>query len=121
MKIAHFHLKYFEPFLGSTSLDKVKVIDSEDLAGNVRVLNIRFYNINHQMQVDIEFDGGFRVNSSHGKIWIDGSNVDKFSKIKLNRYLRRRVGPFLKTHLQYFGIDLPAYYNINKIRWVQKN
>ena len=101
--------------------NKVRIINSDDFNGKVRILNIRFYNINHDMQVDIEFDGGFSANSRGSKVWVSNSNVENFSKVMVNRFVRRKVGPYLKTHLLYFGIDLPSQYCISKIVWVKKS
>lgn len=101
--------------------NRVRIINSDDFKGKVRILNIRFYNINYKMEVDIEFDGRFIATSRGSKIWVSNSNIESFSKIKVNRLIRRKVGPYLKTHLQYFGIDLPSHYCIRKIVWVKKS
>ena len=73
-------------------------------------------------EVDIEFKGEIFVKlNSEGRIWY-GSDIltcDKYniSKIKLNRYLKKLVQKEVSFRMNYFGVDIKNYKEVNKIKW----
>jgi hypothetical protein len=49
---------------------------------------------------------------------ISKEELPKYSKIKVNKFLRKLIFPFIRSHLSYFGVELMGYHNIKKIIWI---
>jgi hypothetical protein len=95
-------------------------IDNGGLKGIVKIKNYRKYQF--RSEVDIEFEGEIFVKlTREGRIWYDSDilTCDKYniSKIKLNRYLRKLMLKEVGIRMNYFGVDIKDYRNINKIKW----
>lgn len=97
---------------------KVRIRNCDSLNAEVRIKNLRVYNLNHKNEVDIEFSGKFLGRTRGKSVWIEKENLPNFSKIQVNRFLRKLILPYIRTHLSYFGVDILNYYNIKKIIWV---
>ena len=97
---------------------KVRIRGCDSLKAEVRIKNLRIYNQNYNNQVDIEFSGKFLGRSRGQSFWVEKKDLPKYSKIKVNRFIRKLVLPYIRTHLSYFGVDIVNYYNIKKIVWV---
>jgi hypothetical protein len=95
-------------------------IDNDGIRGVITIKNYRKYMFRNE--VDIEFKGEIFVKlNSEGRIWY-GSDIltcDKYSisKIKLNRYLRKLALKEVSFRMNYFGVDVKNYREINKIKW----
>jgi hypothetical protein len=91
---------------------------TDDFKGKIFVRNLRLYSVNWGTQVDIEFSGEFSAWSRGRRVKISKEELPKYSKIKVNKFLRKLIFPFIRSHLSYFGVELMGYHNIKKIIWV---
>jgi hypothetical protein len=96
-------------------------IDNSCLRGTVTINNYRQYQFRHE--VDIEFKGEIFVRIANENIdWHDSSIVTcgkyRISKIKLNRFIRKSVLKEVCIRMNYFGVNIKEYQNVNKIKWV---
>ena len=95
-------------------------VDNDDMRGVITIKNYRKYMF--RTAVDIEFKGEIFVKlNSEGRIWY-GSDIltcDKYSisKIKLNRYLKKLMQKEVSFRMNYFGVDIKNYREVNKIKW----
>jgi len=95
-------------------------VDYNDIRGVITIKNYRKYMFRNE--VDIEFKGEIFVKlNSEGRIWY-GSDIltcDKYniSKIRLNRYLKKLVQKEVSFRMNYFGVDIKNYKEVNKIKW----
>lgn len=97
--------------------NSVKLLSREEIDGDISISSVRFYG--PRAEIDIEFKGKIYARKSWGKTeWIDASFLPKASKIRVYRLIRRRVFPFLRTHLSYFDVNLHYVEQIKKVRWV---
>jgi hypothetical protein len=97
-------------------------IDNGGIRGAVTIKNYRQYMFRNE--VDIEFKGEIFVEltTCEGRIWC-GSDIltcEKYdiSKIKLNRYLKKLALKEVCIRMNYFGVDIKEYRDINKIKWI---
>jgi hypothetical protein len=97
--------------------NSVKLLSREDIDGDITISSVRFYG--PMAEIDIEFKGKIYARKTLGKTeWFDASVLPNASKVRVYRLIRRRVFPFLKTHLSYFDINLHYVEQIKKVRWV---
>jgi hypothetical protein len=93
-------------------------ISNEYLDGVIKIKNYRKYH--HIHEVDVCFVGKIHVKIYRQvKTWHDSSVLKKYniSKIKLNRFLRRTMLDEVQIRMNYFGVEIRDYYNIQKIKW----
>lgn len=86
--------------------------------GVVKITNFRKYrNYNN---IDIEFQGEIfaKINPLLSE-WFDKSILKKhkISKIKLNRFFRKKLLFDIKTRLKYFDVEISHYTHIKNIKW----
>jgi hypothetical protein len=92
-------------------------VDDNSLKGTIKIVNHRKYQFTSE--IDIVFEGKILVIVNARETWIDYSfsNNHKVSKIKLNRYLRRKCYSHIKHRLNYFDILIRHNTDIKKINW----
>lgn len=92
-------------------------VDNNYLNGIIKIVNYRKYK--YYSEVDIVFEGKIFVRVNRSSEWFDTSifNKYKISKIKLNRFLRKKCVQEVKDRLNYFDINLNGYSDIKKINW----
>lgn len=100
---------------------------NDRLRGVFSVNNIRFYDIDKtfkEVEVDIEFKGEIyaQVSSIRGDEWLDSKILEndkiKISKVRLNKFFRRRFVNDVKHRLSYFNEDIINDSQIKKIKWI---
>jgi hypothetical protein len=100
---------------------------NDRLRGVFSIKNIRIYDIDSifkKVEVDIEFKGEIyaQLSSIRGDEWIDSKILtnDKFSvsKVRLNRFFKRRLLNDVKHRLSYFNEDIFHDSQIKKIKWI---
>jgi hypothetical protein len=98
--------------------------DTQDVKGSLKIIGYRKYKpkygcSNGYSEVDIEFTGKYSVKTRRGVIWVDSEMYKNpsYSKIIMNRLLRKRIYKTLKDRAQFFSIDLNSYISIKKIKW----
>jgi hypothetical protein len=97
--------------------NSVKLLSREEIDGDIIISSVRFYG--SRAEIDIEFKGKIYARKSWGKTeWIDASFLPNASKVRVYRLIRRRIFPFLKTHLSYFDVNLHYVEQIKKVKWV---
>jgi hypothetical protein len=95
-------------------------IDNSSVRGTVTIKNYRQYQFRNE--VDIEFKGEIFVRvSNENRTWYDSKIMTcgryKISKVKLNRFLRKAVLQEVRIRMNYFGVNIKEYQNVNKIKW----
>lgn len=96
-------------------------IDNGGMRGVIKIKNYRKYQFRDE--VDIEFDGQIFVRVfQENRTWY-GSDVlnngkYRISKVKLNRYLRKNALKEIQMRMNYFGVNVKEYQDINKIKWI---
>lgn len=101
-------------------------IVNDGIEGSLKVIGLRKYsphvyrNGYAYTEIDIEFKGKYKAKSGRNFIWIDEKiyRDPSYSKIKMNRILRKKIFPSLKDRAKLFSIDLDYYSCIKKIKWV---
>lgn len=101
-------------------------ISNDGIEGSVKVIGLRKYsphiyrNGYAYTEIDIEFKGKYKARSGRTNIWIDSEiyRNPSYSKIKMNRILRKKVFQILKDRAKLFSIELDYYSCIKKIKWV---
>jgi len=94
-------------------------VNNEYLKGTIRIVNYRRYS--YRSEVDVTFEGQIYVAINGRKSdWHDTSVLTKYniSKVKLNRFLRKKSFTEVQNRLNYYGITLRVYNNIKKIKWI---
>jgi len=94
-------------------------VNNEYLRGTVKITNYRKYSLHSE--VDVTYEGEIFVSIVSGySSWFDKSILTKYliSKIKLNRFLRKKLLNDVKNRLNYFDVDLRTYHDIRKIKWI---
>jgi hypothetical protein len=99
---------------------------NDGIEGSIKVVGFRKYNTHFYRnggattEIDIEFTGKYKARNGRNDIWVD-SKIYKspgYSKIKMNRILRKKIFQTLKDRAKLFSIDLDYYSCIKKIKWV---
>ena len=96
-------------------------INNSDIRGTITIKNHRKYQFRDE--IDIEFKGEIFVRLDVVTREWYGSDIMlnksySISKIKLNRYIRKKIFREIQIRMNYFGIDMKDYRNIVKIKWV---
>jgi len=96
-------------------------INNSSVRGTVIIKNYRQYQFRHE--VDVEFKGEIFVRvSNENRTWYDSTIVTcgkhRISKVKLNRFLRKAVLQEVCIRMNYFGVNIKEYQNVNKIKWI---
>jgi hypothetical protein len=100
---------------------------NDRLGGVVSISNIRFYDVeywNKEIEVDVVFKGKIYAQTSvlRGDEWMDSSVLTsekyKISKIKLNKFFRKRLFNEINNRLSYFNEKMIYEYQIKKVTWV---
>jgi hypothetical protein len=91
----------------------------DDLQGELRVVGYRHYNWGAQ-EIDIEFKGKFLVKTRGKNVWVDLETWQnpRYSRIRMNRILRKKIFDTLKHRARLFSIKLEHYSSIKKIKWI---
>lgn len=92
-------------------------IDTSEIRGMVNLKNFRKYNFTDQ--VDLEFSGEIYVFFKGKRSWVSTSLLvnENVSKIKVNKFIRKRLYKTLKDYLNFFSVRLNYYTDIKKIKW----
>ena len=97
-----------------------KFTDSSYIRGKFIIKNWRKYQ--YRDEVDIEFIGEIYAKLVIQSDWLKSdiltNKKHSVSKIKINRFIRKKLFFEVKTYLAYFSIDLKSYNNIVKIKWI---
>jgi hypothetical protein len=100
---------------------------NDRLGGVVSISNIRFYDVeywNKEIEVDVVFKGKIYAQTSvlRGDEWMDSSVLTsekyKISKIKLNKFFRKRLFNEINNRLSYFNEKMIYEHQIKKVTWV---
>ena len=96
-------------------------INNSDIRGTITIKNHRKYQFRDE--IDIEFKGEIFVRLDVVTREWYGSDIMlnksySISKIKLNRYIRKKIFREIQIRMNYFGIDMKDYRHIVKIKWV---
>ena len=96
-------------------------INNDEIRGVIKIKNYRKYQFRDE--VDIEFKGEVFVRLDVVNRQWYGSDIMlnksyNVSKIKLNRYIRKKIFREIQIRMNYFGVDMKEYRNIVKIKWV---
>ena len=123
----------------NTSLDKIVEkfksrgfnISNDKIRGEVKIKKVRIYEsegssfLSKKYEVDFIFEGEiYASNPESGKSeWIksDIVNVPKVSKIKVNKFLRRRLEEKIMDIMELFSVKEVRYYGIiqlKKVIWI---
>jgi hypothetical protein len=100
---------------------KIK-IDERYIRGEVSIIGYRKYSCREE--IDIEFRGEIsaRVGYISDDKWFSLEEMEKvktqISKIKLTRFLKRRLFYPVSNKLAYFSINLHVSTDIKKVKWV---
>lgn len=103
-------------------------IKEQNIEGKIFIENLRFYNTSYginsrfpyTLEVDVTFQGVIRARkSSKGLEWFSAKILTErgFSKIKINRFIRKSIVDKIQNRLSYFGLSLNGYYEIKRINW----
>ena len=92
-------------------------VDNNYLKGVIKINGYRRYTFSSE--VDVVFEGKIFVRVNRTSEWYDTSiyNKYKISKVKLNRFLRKKCLEEIKIRLNYFDVSLNDYSSIKKINW----
>lgn len=96
-------------------------ICNQNINGVLKIKNYRKYQFRDE--VDISFEGEIFVRiHNENRQWYNISTIlnhkgYNISKVKLNRFLRRNSVKEIQIRMNYFGVNLGDYKNINKINW----
>lgn len=98
--------------------------DNQDVKGSIKIIGYRKYKPKYGLskgysEVDIEFTGKYFVKTRRGVICVDSEMYknSSYSKIIMNRLLRKRIYKNLRDTAKFFCIDLDSYISIKKIKW----
>lgn len=96
-------------------------IDNGDVKGVIKIKNYRKYQFRDE--VDVEFKGEIFVRiTNENRSWYAKDILEntkyRVSKVKLNRYIRKSILKDIRIRMNYFGVNVKDYQNINKIQWV---
>lgn len=94
-------------------------LNSEEIQGDITVCGYRHYNWGAD-EIDINFNGKYKIKSAGRFIWVDSDTYKnpRYSKIKINRILRKKIFEVLKHRARMFSIKIEHYSSIKKIKWV---
>lgn len=97
-------------------------VSNDSLRGTFTIKNYRKYK--YHPEVDLIFEGEIYVTLNRKRDWYDSSVLNKvlsngarISKVKLNRFMRKKIMFEVKTYCNYFDVDLTSYDLIKKIIW----
>jgi len=97
-----------------------KIGCNDYIRGNFVIKNWRKYQFRDE--VDIEFSGEIYAKIVMESNWLSSEILTnkkrQVSKIKVNRFIRKKIFLDVKIYLAYFGINLKTYHDIIKIKWV---
>lgn len=95
--------------------------------GVFSIKNIRIYDIDNtfkKVEVDVEFKGEIfaQISSLKGDEWYDSSILEneryRVSKIRLNKFFRKRMFNDINSRLSYFGEKINYEDSIKKLKWI---
>jgi hypothetical protein len=103
-------------------------IEEQNIEGKIFIENLRFYKTSfsynskfpYTLEVDVSFQGKIRARgTSKGLEWFSSKILTQngFSKIKINRFIRKSIVDKIQNRLSYFGLSLNGYYEIKRINW----
>ena len=95
-------------------------VNNGGLKGVIIIKNYRKYQFRDE--VDIEFRGEIFVRIvNENRCWYGNEILSnkkyRISKVKLNRFLRKAVLQEVRIRMNYFGVNIKEYQNVNKIKW----
>jgi len=97
-----------------------EIASNDFIKGSFVIKNWRKYTFRDE--VDIEFSGEIYAKISMESTWLNSKILTNkkysISKIKVNRFIRKKIFLDVKIYLAYFGINLKSYHDIIKIKWV---
>jgi hypothetical protein len=96
-------------------------VNNGGLKGVIIIKNYRKYQFRDE--VDIEFKGEIFVRlTNENRCWYGTEILDekkyRISKVKLNRYLRKNALKDIQIRMNYFGVNVKDYRDINKVKWI---
>lgn len=93
-------------------------VSGDYLIGEISIFNYRKYL--YHCEIDVQFKGKFAAFARKKKLWYESSiyTNKSYSKIKINRILRKQIYKVLKDRLCFFNIELKHYGQIKKIKWL---
>lgn len=111
--------KAVNKLLQKYSEKKISVSNS-NLRGTFKITRYRKYA--YSTEIDIEFDGQLfaRSSSLNSHSWLS-SNIYKergFSKIKINKFIKRYLFNEIKNHARFFGIEMYTHECVKKVTWI---
>lgn len=93
---------------------------NQKLRGSFKITNFRKYSFSDE--IDIEFKGEIFAKTSllGGQKWLSSEiySQEGFSKIKINKLIKRHILSEIKSHAVYFGINIKFTQNLKKVTWV---
>ena len=103
-------------------------IKEQNIEGKIFIENLRFYKTSfsynskfpYTIEVDVTFQGLIRARGNlKGLEWFSSKILTQngFSKIKINRFIRKSIVDKIQNRLSYFGLSLNGYYEIKRINW----
>ena len=103
-------------------------IKEQNIEGKIFIENLRFYKTSfsynskfpYTIEVDVTFQGLIRARGNlKGLEWFSSKILAQngFSKIKINRFIRKSIVDKIQNRLSYFGLSLNGYYEIKRINW----
>jgi len=103
-------------------------IKEQNIEGKIFIENLRFYKTSfsynskfpYTIEVDVTFQGLIRARGNlKGLEWFSSKILTQngFSKIKINRFIRKSIVDKIQNRLSYFGLGLNGYYEIKRINW----
>jgi len=95
-------------------------IKDDTIEGTIQITHYRQYDF--QEEVDVTFIGKIHVRYGGGLIWFDHQlytkDLERISKTKLNRVLRKFFINHLRSHLSIFSVQLNYAADIKTIKWI---
>lgn len=97
-------------------------VSNNNLRGVFTISNYRKYQFREE--IDVQFKGEIYVMWNRKRDWYDSSIMEKsergyrVSKIKVNRFIRKNLISSIRTHLNYFCVNIRHYSDIQKIKWL---
>ena len=100
--------------------EKKILISNSNLRGTFKITRYRKYA--YSSEIDIEFTGQiFARDSSFGVHHWHSSNIYTergFSKIKINKFIKRYLFNEIKNHARFFGIEMYTHDCLKKVTWI---
>ncbi len=93
-------------------------LEAKNIKGVVKIVGYRKYV--YRNEVDIEFTGTVYAQRRSVPEWLPTELLKSttFSKIKVNRLVRKYLFPELRCHLRYLGVELKYLTDIKKLKLI---